>query len=180
MSGIIARILGSVPLPISGTPAAPHWKVLVKTFTPTPATIERRWWVVDAQGAVLGRLATQVAHILKGKHKATYAPHCDTGDFIVVVNAAGVRLSAGKAEKKVYYRHSGYPGGLHEETAEHLLARRPEEVVRRAVKGMLPHNRLGAVMLKKLKIYAGPEHPHSAQQPEPLDLPHSLRRLESS
>jgi large subunit ribosomal protein L13 len=148
----------------------------LKTFTPKPASVERRWWVVDAQSAVLGRLATQVAHILLGKHKPTYAPHIDTGDFVIVVNAAGVRLSGGKAKAKIYYRHSGYPGGLHEETAEDLLARRPEEAVRRAVRGMLPHNRLGAVMLSKLKVYRGADHPHSAQRPEPLELPHPLRQ----
>ena len=151
----------------------------MKTFSPTPTTIERRWWLVDAQGAVLGRLATQVAHILKGKHKPTYARHMDVGDFVVVVNAAGVRLSADKSAKKLYIRHSGYPGGLRQETAEHLLLTRPEEAVRRAVRGMLPHNTLGKMMLSKLKVYAGGEHPHDAQQPVALELPHPVRRLES-
>jgi large subunit ribosomal protein L13 len=151
----------------------------LKTFTPTPATIQRRWFVVDAKGAVLGRLASQVAHILRGKHKPTFARHMDVGDFVIVVNAAEVRLSSGKAEKKIYYRHSGYPGGLHQETAANLLATRPEEAVRRAIRGMLPHNTLGREMLGKLKVYAGADHPHAAQQPEALELPHSLRRLES-
>ena len=150
----------------------------MKTFTPTPASIQRRWWVVDAGGAVLGRVAAQVAHLLKGKHKPTYAPHVDTGDFVIVVNAARVRLTSDKAAKKAYYRHSGYPGGLRRESAEHLLRTRPEEAVRRAVKGMLPHNRLGRAMLSKLKVYTGEEHPHAAQQPEVLELPHPVRRLE--
>jgi large subunit ribosomal protein L13 len=154
--------------------------ITLKTFTPSPATISRRWWVVDARGAVLGRLASQVAHILKGKHKPSYAPHMDTGDFVIVVNAAQVRLTSDKAARTFHYRHSGYPGGLRRKSAEELLATRPEEAVRRAVKGMLPHNRLGAVMLSKLKVHAGPEHPHAAQQPMALELPHTLRRLESS
>ena len=148
----------------------------VKTFTPKASDIHRRWWLIDAQGAVLGRLASQVAHVLRGKHKPSYAPHVDTGDFVVVVNAAGVRLTADKARQKVYYRHSGYPGGLRRQSAEDLLATRPDEAVRRAVKGMLPHNRLGTDMLSKLKVYAGPEHPHAAQGPVAFEPPHSLRR----
>lgn len=151
----------------------------MKTFTPTPSTIEHKCWVVDADGAVLGRLATQVAHVLKGKHKPTYAPHMDGGDFVIIVNASKVRLTSDKAAKKIYYRHSGYPGGLHRETAESLLATRPQEAVRRAVKGMLPHNRLGKMMLSRLKVYGGAEHPHESQQPQVLELPHSVRRLES-
>ncbi len=151
----------------------------MKTYTPRAGTIERRWWLVDAQDAVLGRLASQVAHILRGKHKPSFAPHMDTGDFVVVVNAAGVRLTSDKGAKKIYYRHSGYPGGLRQQTAEDLLRTRPEEAVRRAIKGMIPHNRLGAVVLSKLKVYAGPEHPHEAQQPELLELPHLVRRQES-
>jgi len=149
----------------------------LKTYTSTPATIKRRLYVVNAESAVLGRLASQVAHILRGQQHPMFTPHMDTGDFVIVVNAAAIRLTADKARKKIYYRHSGYPGGLHRQSAESLLATRPEETVRRAVKGMLPHNRLGRVMLRKLKVYAGAEHPHGAQQPEALDL--HLRRLES-
>ena len=152
----------------------------MSTFTPTPATIDRTWWIVDAQGAVMGRLATQVASLLRGKHKPSFARHIDTGDFVIVVNAAGVRFTSDKAEKKLYYRHSGYPGGLKSTRGSDLLSQRPEEAVRRAVKGMLPHNTLGAQQLTKLKVYAGPDHPHAAQQPKPYEFPHSVRRLEDS
>jgi large subunit ribosomal protein L13 len=142
----------------------------LRTFSPTPKDITRAWHVVDADGLVLGRLATEVARILRGKHKPIFAPHMDTGDHVIVINADKIVLTAGKAEKKVAYRHSGYPGGLKETGYVDLLAKKPEQVVRKAVKGMLPHNRLGAQMLTKLKVYAGPTHPHSAQGPKPLDL----------
>lgn len=132
---------------------------------------QRRWYIVDAQGKVLGRLASRVARVLRGKHKPTFAPHLDGGDFVIVVNAAGVKLTGKKVEKKVYYRHTGYPGGIRETTAGKLLGHRPEEVVRLAVSRMLPKNRLGRKLLTKLKVYGGPEHPHQAQKPEPLEIP---------
>ncbi len=136
-----------------------------RSYTPRASEIERQWLVVDADGQTLGRLATRVARLLTGKHKPTYATHIDTGDHVIVINADKVKVTGDKLESKVYYRHSGYPGGLREETLSHLLARRPEEVVRRAVKGMVPHTRLGTQQLRKLKVYAGKEHPHEAQQP---------------
>jgi large subunit ribosomal protein L13 len=142
----------------------------VRTFSTKPSDIERRWFVVDADGLVLGRMATEVARVLRGKHRPVYAPHLDTGDHVIVVNAARVVLSGDKAETKVAYRHSGYPGSLTATTYADLLARRPEEVVRRAVRGMLPKGRLGRRMLGKLKVYAGPTHPHAAQQPQPLEV----------
>jgi large subunit ribosomal protein L13 len=148
----------------------------VRTFSPKPADITRTWHVVDADGMVLGRLATQVASVLRGKHKPIFAPHVDTGDPVIVVNAARIVLSAGKAEKKFAYRHSGYPGGLKTKSYTDLLSQRPEEVVRRAVRGMLPRNRLGRQQLAKLKIYAGPDHPHQAQQPDVLDVPGARAR----
>jgi large subunit ribosomal protein L13 len=140
----------------------------VRTYTPKPDDITRRWHVVDADGLVLGRLATEVARILRGKHKPIFAPHIDTGDFVIVVNAARVVMTAGKADKKVVYRHSGYPGGLKARHYGQLLETRPEEAVRAAVRGMLPKGPLGRQMLKKFKVYAGPTHPHAAQKPEPL------------
>jgi large subunit ribosomal protein L13 len=139
-----------------------------KTYTPSQADIERRWFVVDATGQTLGRLASRVAAVLEGKHKPSYTPNLDVGDHVIVLNAARISVSRDKLETKLYIRHSGYPQGLREETLGQLLARRPEEVLRRAVKGMLPRNRIGAQQLRKLKIYAGGEHPHQAQQPEPL------------
>jgi large subunit ribosomal protein L13 len=139
-----------------------------KTYIPREGEIERRWYVVDAADETLGRLASRVARVLEGKHKPSYTPNLDTGDHVIVLNAARVAVSRDKRESKVYVRHSGYPQGLKEETLGHLLERRPEEVIRRAVKGMLPHNRLGTQQLRKLKIYAGPDHPHQAQRPEPL------------
>ncbi len=139
-----------------------------KTYTPRESEIERRWYVVDATGQTLGRLATQIARVLEGKNKPGYAPHLDTGDHVIVLNAARISVTRDKMTSKVYVRHSGYPQGYREETLGHLLGRRPEEPIRRAVKGMLPRNRLGAQMLRKLKVYAGPEHPHQAQKPEPL------------
>ncbi len=148
----------------------------MRTFSPRAQDIERSWLVVDADGLVLGRMATEVAARLRGKHKPTFAPHVDTGDHVIVVNASRVVLTAGKAEKEVEYRHSGYPGGLKAWGLERLLADSPEEVVRRAVRGMLPRTRLGRSQLQKLKVYAGPDHPHDAQQPQPLDLQHAKAR----
>jgi len=148
----------------------------VRTFSPRQNDIARAWHVVDADGLVLGRLATEVASRLRGKHKPVFAPHLDTGDHVIVVNAAKVVTTADKRDKKVVYRHSGYPGGLKMSRYSDLLASRPEEVVRRAVRGMLPRTRLGRRQLTKLKVYAGPDHPHQAQQPQPLDLPDARRR----
>jgi len=140
----------------------------LRTFTPKPGDINRSWHVIDAEDAVLGRIATQAATLLKGKHKPIYAPHVDTGDHVIIVNAAKLDVSARKLADKQYHRHSGYPGGLSTESLEHLLARDPERVVRIAVRGMLPKNRLGRAQLKKLRVYAGAEHPHAAQKPEPF------------
>ena len=142
----------------------------MKTYSPKPEHIERRWYVVDASDQVLGRIASEVAALLRGKHKPIFAPHMDTGDHVIVINADKVVLTANKAEQKIVYRHSGYPGGLKSRTFAETLALRPEEGVRRAVRGMLPKNRLGRQMLTKLKVYAGPNHPHSAQLPEPLEI----------
>jgi large subunit ribosomal protein L13 len=147
----------------------------VPTYSPKASEITRRWYVVDADGLVLGRMSTEVARILRGKHKPTFAPHIDTGDHVIIINADKVVLTAGKAEKKKVYRHSGYPGGLIEQTYAQALARKPADAVRRTIRGMLPKNRLGAQQLSKLKVYAGPTHPHAAQQPEPLDIPGARR-----
>ena len=140
----------------------------MKTYTAKPREIDQAWRLVDADGQILGRLATEIADTLRGKNKPAYTPHVDTGDFVIVVNAEKVRVTGKKLEQKIYYRHSGYPGGLRERTLAEQLARRPEEVIRRAVKGMLPKNKLAAAQLRKLKVYAGPEHPHAAQNPAPL------------
>ena len=142
----------------------------MRTYSPKASEITRKWHVVDADGLVLGRLATEVARVLRGKHKPVFAPHIDTGDHVIVINADKVVLTSDKAEKKLVYRHSGYPGGLKSRTFAQALALKPEEGVRRAVRGMLPKNRLGRQMLTKLKVYAGPNHPHSAQQPEALEI----------
>jgi len=142
----------------------------MKTYTAKPREIEQTWYLVDAEGRTMGRLATQIAELLRGKGKPQYTPHIDTGDFVVVVNAEKVRVTGNKLEQKVYYRHSGYPGGLRERTLAEQLARRPEEVLRRAVRGMLPKNRLAAAQLRKLRIYAGPDHPHAAQNPVTLEV----------
>ncbi|MDP8971048.1 MAG: 50S ribosomal protein L13 [Actinomycetota bacterium] len=142
----------------------------MRTFSPRPADIDRRWYVVDATDAVLGRMATRVAHILRGKHKPTFAPHLDTGDHVIVINAAKVRLTGNKGEQRLAYRHSGYPGGLKAVPFARLLNERPERLVERAVRGMLPKNSVGRAQLRKLKVYAGAEHPHAAQRPEPLPL----------
>jgi large subunit ribosomal protein L13 len=142
----------------------------VKTFVATPSTRERNWLLVDANGQTLGRLATQIADALRGKTKPEYTPHCDTGDFVVVVNAEKIAVTGNKRAVKKYYRHTGYPGGIKERTLNDMLERRPEEVIRKAVKGMLPRNRLARKQLTKLKVYAGPDHPHTAQQPTPMEL----------
>jgi large subunit ribosomal protein L13 len=142
----------------------------MKTYVATPGTRERNWLVVDATGKTLGRLATQIADALRGKRKPDYTPHIDVGDFVVVVNAEKISVTGNKRAEKRYYRHSGYPGGLRSRTLNEMLERRPEEVLRRAVKGMLPRNRLGRAQLRKLKIYAGPDHPHAAQKPEPMEV----------
>ncbi len=142
----------------------------MRTYSPKPGEVPRQWHVIDATDVVLGRLASQVAQLLRGKHKPVFAPHVDTGDFVVVVNAARVALTGNKREHKVAYRHSGYPGGLSAVPYTELLERNPARAVEKAVKGMLPHNSLGRAMLRKLKVYAGPEHPHQAQQPVPYQL----------
>ena len=142
----------------------------MKTYVATPENREREWLVVDASGRTLGRLATQIADTLRGKHKPEYTPHCDVGDFVVVVNAEKIAVTGRKREAKLYHRHSGYPGGLKTRTFTEMLERRPEEILRLAVKGMLPRNRLARAQLRKLKIYAGPEHPHVAQQPKPMEI----------
>jgi large subunit ribosomal protein L13 len=139
-----------------------------RTWTAKKDEVERRWYVVDADGQTLGRLATRIADTLRGKRKPEYTPHMDTGDFVVVVNAEKIAVTGKKLDDKIYYRHSGYPGGLRERTLGEQLARRPTEVIRKAVKGMLPRNRLARQQLTKLKVYAGPEHPHGPQNPEPL------------
>jgi large subunit ribosomal protein L13 len=142
----------------------------MKTYVATPASRERNWLVVDATGQTLGRLATQIADTLRGKRKPVYTPHCDTGDFVIVVNAEKISVTGRKREQKRYYRHSGYPGGLRSRTLAEMLERRPEEVIRHAVKGMLPRNRLGRAQLRKLKVYAGPDHPHAAQMPDQMEV----------
>jgi large subunit ribosomal protein L13 len=142
----------------------------MKTFVATPETRQRDWYVVDAEGKTLGRLATQIADTLRGKRKPEYTPHVDTGDFVVVVNAEKVRVTGDKRNAKLYHRHSGYPGGLRTRTLGEMLERRPEEVIRLAVRGMLPRNRLARQQLRKLKVYAGPDHPHAAQKPAKLEL----------
>jgi large subunit ribosomal protein L13 len=141
----------------------------MKTYNAKPGEITREWYLVDADGQTLGRLATRLADLLRGKGKPQFTPHVDTGDFVVVVNAEKVAVTGNKLDSKIYYRHSGYPGGLRERTLREQLARRPEEVLRKAVKGMLPRNRLGRQQLTKLKIYAGPDHPHEAQEPKQLE-----------
>ena len=141
----------------------------MKTWNAKPGEIDRLWYVVDAEGKTLGRLATQIAETLRGKGKPEYTPHVDTGDFIVVVNAEKIHVTGNKLEQKTYWRHSGYPGGIKSRSLAEMLERRPEEVIRKAVKGMLPRNRLARQQLTKLKVYAGPDHPHQAQQPKPME-----------
>ena len=142
----------------------------MRTYTPKPADVERQWHVIDATDVVLGRLASQVATLLRGKHKPIYAPHLDTGDFVIIVNADKVALSGKKLEQKRAYRHSGYPGGLRSVSYAELLEKHPERAVEKAIKGMLPKTKLGRKMFGKVKVYAGPEHPHQAQQPVPYDI----------
>ena len=142
----------------------------MKTYVATSADRERNWLVVDAAGKTLGRLATQIADLLRGKGKPEYTPHVDTGDFVVVINAEKIAVTGNKLADKRYYRHSGYPGGLRSRTLGDMLERRPEEVIRRAVRGMMPRNRLARKQLTKLKVYAGPDHPHAAQKPQPLEI----------
>lgn len=140
------------------------------TYSPKASEITRSWYVVDAEGIVLGRLATQVANVLRGKHKPTYTPHIDTGDHVIIVNADKIVMTADKANTKPVYRHTGYPGGIRSESYAHLQDRKPEDALRRTIRGMVPKNRLGRAQLSKLKIYAGPVHPHAAQNPQPLEL----------
>jgi large subunit ribosomal protein L13 len=142
----------------------------MKTYNAKPGEIQRKWYLVDADGQTLGRLATQIALTLRGKNKAEYTPHVDTGDFVIVVNAEKIQVTGQKLDQKLYHRHSGYPGGLKTRTLREQLDRRPTEVLRKAVKGMLPRNRLSRAQLTKLKIYAGPDHPHEAQAPAPMPL----------
>ena len=143
---------------------------MTKTYSPKAKDVQRAWFVVDAENAVLGRLASEVAHVLRGKHKPTFAPHMDMGDHVIVVNAAKIQVTGAKASDKIYYHHSQYPGGLSEVPFERMAQERPERIVERAIKGMLPRNRLGRQMGRKLAVYAGPEHPHAAQMPVPLEL----------
>lgn len=147
-----------------------HLKLTKNTYTAKPADIERRWYVVDAEGQVLGRLASTVAQVLRGKHKPIYTQHMDTGDHVIVVNAGKVVVTGGKEDQKKYRHHSGYPGSLKETLYADLMKKRPEQVITRAVRGMLPHNRLGRAMLGKLHVYVGPEHRNEAQKPEPLEI----------
>ena len=142
----------------------------MRTYTPKPADVERQWHVIDASDVVLGRLAAQTATLLRGKHKPVFAPHVDTGDFVIIVNAEKVALTGNKREQKLAYRHSGYPGGLRSVTYSELLAKRPDRAVEKAVRGMLPKNSLAAQQLSKLKVYVGSEHPHAAQQPKPFEI----------
>ncbi|HOB34566.1 MAG: 50S ribosomal protein L13 [Firmicutes bacterium] len=140
------------------------------TYMAKPEQVQRRWFVVDAEGQTLGRLASEVASILRGKHKPTFTPHVDTGDHVIVINASKVVVTGKKAQNKLYYRHTGYPGGLRAETFAELMQKKPEQAVYRAVKGMLPHNRLGRAMIKKLRVYAGDQHEHAAQKPEKWEI----------
>jgi large subunit ribosomal protein L13 len=142
----------------------------MRTYVAKPSDRERNWYVVDANGLTLGRLSTQIADTLRGKRKPAYTPHIDTGDFVVVVNAEKIAVTGNKRAAKLYHRHSGYPGGLHTRTFQDMIDRRPEEIIRLAVKGMMPRNRLARKQLTKLKVYAGPAHPHVAQKPQPLEI----------
>jgi large subunit ribosomal protein L13 len=148
-----------------------------KTFTPRPTDIDRKWWLVDATDLPLGRMASEVAHVLRGKHKPTFAPHMDMGDFVVIINAEKVALTGKKAEQKLYWRHSGYPGGIRSRSYGEALERDAAGVVETAIRGMLPKNRLGRAMIKKLKVYAGPDHAHAGQDPQPVEL--DIRKVEA-
>jgi len=154
----------------SPAPRGVSARFAMKTYVATPADRQRDWYVVDAEGQTLGRLATRIADTLRGKRKPQYTPHVDTGDFVVVVNADKIRVTGKKLEQKRYWRHSGYPGGIKSRSLAEMLDRRPEEVIRKAVKGMLPRNRLARRQITKLKVYAGPDHPHAAQQPKPMKI----------
>jgi large subunit ribosomal protein L13 len=145
-------------------------EINMKTYSAKPSDINREWYVIDAEDQILGRVATEVARILRGKHKPQFTPHMDTGDFVIVVNADKIKVTGKKLEQKIYYRHSGYLGGLKEESLEKVLATKPTKAIERAVKGMLPHNKLGRALFGKLKVYAGAEHPHAAQTPKKLEL----------
>ncbi len=142
----------------------------MRTYSPKPGDVQRQWYVIDATDVVLGRLATQAATLLRGKHKPIFAPHVDTGDFVVIINADKVALTGSKREQKTAYRHSGFPGGLRATSYAELLETNPRRAVEKAVKGMLPHNRLGRAQISKLKVYSGPDHPHAAQQPVPFEI----------
>ena len=148
----------------------------MRTYSPKASEITRAWHVIDAEGLVLGRVCTEAARLLRGKHKTMFVPHLDTGDHVIIVNASKIVLSAGKADREQVYRFSGYPGGLKQESYAEFLARKPADAVRRSVRGMLPKGPLGRQMLRKLKVYGGPDHPHAAQGPRPLDLPHAKAR----
>jgi large subunit ribosomal protein L13 len=148
----------------------------MRTYSPKASEIQRAWHVIDADGMILGRLCTEAARILRGKHKPIFAPHMDTGDHVIIVNASKIVLTSDKAESQMVHRYSGYPGGLKSESYASLLSRKPEDAIRRSVKGMLPKGPLGRQMVKKLKVYAGPQHPHAAQNPTTLDLPHAAAR----
>ena len=151
----------------------------MSTYTPKASELDRSWHVVDADGLVLGRLATEVANILRGKHKPTFTPHLDTGDHVIIVNAEKVVLTGGKADRKLVHRHSGYPGGLKTETYAEKMARKPEQALMDTIRGMLPKSRLGRAQISKLKVYAGPAHPHAAQNPQPLEIPHAVHQARS-
>jgi large subunit ribosomal protein L13 len=161
---------GPVSLPAASHRLTKARFLTVRTYSPKAGETQRQWYVIDAQDVVLGRLAVQAATLLRGKHKPTFAPHVDTGDFVVIVNAGKVALSGDKKDQKLAYHHSGYPGGLHAVSYGDLLASNPRKAVEKAVRGMLPHNRLGRQQIKKLKVYAGPEHPHQAQQPVSFEI----------
>jgi len=148
----------------------------MRTYSPKASEIHRAWHVIDADGLVLGRVCTEAARLLRGKHKPTFAPHMDSGDHVIIVNASKIVLTSGKADTEMVHRYSGYPGGLKSESYAHLLARKPADAIRLSVKGMLPKGPLGRQMIKKLKVYAGPEHPHAAQSPTTLELPHAAAR----
>ena len=148
----------------------------MRTYSPKASEIHRAWHVIDADGLVLGRVCTEAARLLRGKHKPTFVPHMDSGDHVIIVNASKIVLTSGKADTEMVHRYSGYPGGLKTESYAHLLDRKPADAIRLSVKGMLPKGPLGRQMIKKLKVYAGPEHPHAAQSPTPLELPHAAAR----
>lgn len=148
----------------------------MSTYSPKASDVKREWHVLDAEGMVLGRMCTEAARLLRGKHKPVFAPHMDMGDHVIIINADKVVMTSGKADRHMIYRYSGYPGGMKSETFAHLLARRPDEAIRNSVRGMLPKGPLGRQMIKKLKVVAGPEHGHSAQQPKVLELPHAKAR----